>query len=106
MMPAQERLAIDLAKIEYSEFAFPIIHNVDAASNDDKAVVASKLAQQVSSTVKWLQTIEHMAAAGVEKFIEIGPGKVLTGLVRQMNRDAAFANIDNTEGLRNTLETL
>jgi len=47
-----------------------------------------------------------MAASGVEKFIEIGPGKVLTGLVRQINKEVAYANIENTDGLRNTLETL
>jgi [acyl-carrier-protein] S-malonyltransferase len=50
--------------------------------------------------------MELMTAEGVEKFVEIGPGKVLTGLVRQMNREASFANIENTESLRNTLETL
>ena len=106
MMPAQERLASDLAGLEYGDFAFPILHNVDAAVNADSSVVCEKLTQQVSSPVRWLQTIENMAANGVDKFIEIGPGKVLTGLVRQINRDAVYANIENTEGLRNTLETL
>jgi [acyl-carrier-protein] S-malonyltransferase len=106
MMPAQERLAVDLGELEYGSFAFPIVHNVDAAVNGDSSVVADKLTQQVSSTVKWLQTMELMTARGVGRFIEIGPGKVLTGLVRQMNRDASFANIENTESLRNTLETL
>jgi [acyl-carrier-protein] S-malonyltransferase len=106
MMPAQERLAADLAMLEYGEFAYPIVHNVDAVVNSDNGVVADRLTQQVSSTVKWLQTMEHMTSAGVGKFIEIGPGKVLTGLVRQMNRDASFANIENTEGLRSTIESL
>jgi [acyl-carrier-protein] S-malonyltransferase len=69
-------------------------------------MVCDKLRRQVSSPVRWLQTVENMAANGVDKFIEIGPGKVLTGLVRQINRDAVYANIENTEGLRNTLETL
>ncbi|MEP6788892.1 MAG: ACP S-malonyltransferase, partial [Acidobacteriota bacterium] len=106
MMPAQERLASDLNGLEYGEFAFPILHNIDAVVNCTVAVVAERLTQQVSSPVRWLQTIENMAASGVDKFIEIGPGKVLTGLVRQINRDAVYANIENTEGLRNTLETL
>ena len=106
MMPAQERLAFDLAGLEYGDFAFPILHNVDAAVNNAALVVRDKLTWQVSSPVRWLQTVDNMTAAGVDRFIEIGPGKILTGLVRQINRDAVYANIENTTGLRNTLETL
>ncbi len=106
MMPAQERLAADLAKLEYGAFEFPIFHNVDASANSDSSLVAANLTQQVSSPVRWLQTIENMRASGVEKFIEIGPGKVLTGLVRQIDKEAVYANIENTDSLRNTLETL
>ena len=105
MMPAQERLAADLAELEYGDFTFPILHNVDAAVNMHISAVCDKLTQQVSSPVRWLQTIENMTASGVEKFIEIGPGKVLTGLVRQINKEVVYTNIENTESLRNTLET-
>ena len=105
-MPAQQRLATDLAGLEYGNFAFPILHNVDAAVNDAALAVCDRLTRQVSSPVRWMQTIENMAASGVGKFIEIGPGKVLTGLVRQIDRESVYANIENTEGLRNTLETL
>jgi [acyl-carrier-protein] S-malonyltransferase len=106
MMRAQERLASDLAGLNYGNFEFPIYHNVDAVENSDSGRVESRLTSQVSSPVRWLQTIENMSAAGIEKFIELGPGKVLTGLVRQINKEAAYANIENTESLRNTLETL
>lgn len=106
MMPAQEQLAGDLAELNFADFAFPIVHNVDAELNDDSSVVADKLTQQVSSSVKWLQTVEKLTAEGISRYVEIGPGKVLTGLVRQMNRDASFANIEDTQSLRNTLETL
>jgi [acyl-carrier-protein] S-malonyltransferase len=105
MTPAQERLEADLKELKYSSFFFPIVHNVDAAANDDAGKVCDKLTSQVSSPVRWLQSVEMMAANGVEKFIEIGPGKVLTGLVRQIRKDAAYANVENTESLRNTLET-
>jgi [acyl-carrier-protein] S-malonyltransferase len=105
MTPAQERLEADLKELKYSSFFFPIVHNVDAAANDDVGKVCDKLTSQVSSPVRWLQSVEMMAANGVEKFIEIGPGKVLTGLVRQIRKDAAYANVENTESLRNTLET-
>ena len=106
MMPAQERLADDLRGLDYGEFAFPILHNVDAAVNTDSSLVCDKLTRQVSSPVRWLQTVENLSASGVEKFVEIGPGKVLTGLVRQINREVVYANIENSESLRNTIETL
>jgi [acyl-carrier-protein] S-malonyltransferase len=106
MMPAQERLAADLAGLEYGEFQFPVFHNVDATASADSRSVKAKLTDQVSSPVKWLQTIENMSANGIEKFIEIGPGKVLTGLVRQINREVAFANIEDSISLRNTIDTL
>jgi [acyl-carrier-protein] S-malonyltransferase len=106
MMPAQDRLAADLTQLAYGEFEFPVYHNLDAAANTDAASVAEKLTQQVSSPVRWLQTIENLAADGIEKFVEIGPGKVLTGLVRQINRDAVYANIEDSGSLSNTLETL
>ena len=105
MMPAQERLSADLAELSYGDFAFPIVHNVDAAVNTDASSVCDRLTQQVSSPVRWMQTIENMTASGVDKFIELGPGKVLTGLVRQISKDVTYANIENTESLRNTLET-
>jgi [acyl-carrier-protein] S-malonyltransferase len=104
MMPAQERLADDLKVLNYGELGFPIFHNVDAVANTDASNVAGKLTEQVSSTVRWLQTIEGMADAGVEKFIEVGPGKVLTGLVRQIKKDAVYSNVENAESLRSTLE--
>ncbi len=104
MMPAQERLAEDLNSLSYRDVAFPIFHNVDAAQNDDPAVVAIKLTEQVSSPVRWLQSVEAMADAGVGRFIEVGPGKVLTGLVRQIRKDAIHANVENAESLRSTLE--
>lgn len=106
MMPAQIRLAADLAELEYGDFAFPIVHNVDAEVNFDWSKVREKVTQQVSSPVKWLQSVEALTGNGVDKFIEIGPGKVLTGLVRQIDREVTYANIDNSESLKSTLEAL
>lgn len=106
MMPAQERLAGDLEALSYGDFEFPIVHNVDAGENRDAGTVKTKLTKQVSSPVRWLETIQNMRSSGVERFIEIGPGKVLSGLMRQIDRDAVYSNIEDTESLRNTLETL
>ncbi len=106
MMPAQERLAADLSELSYSEFDLPVVHNVDAKANSDAGIVSDKLTQQVSSPVKWLQTVRELASEGVTTFIEVGPGKVLSGLGRQIERDLRYLNVENIESLRNTLETL
>ncbi len=106
MMPAEERLAVDLRELAYGRFSMPIIHNVDAEENDDPEAVADALKKQVSSPVKWLQSVEKLRSLGIEKFVEVGPGKVLSGLVRQIDGDAVCSNVENTESLRTTLETL
>ncbi len=106
MMPAQERLALDLDDLEYRSFEFPVVHNVDAAVNSDPGVVADRLKRQVSSPVRWLQSVEELDRNGITTFVEIGPGKVLTGLTRQIDRGAKSLNVENVESLRNTLESL
>lgn len=106
MMPAQERLADDLGKLNYGTFSFPVVHNFDAAVNSDPGVVCDRLTQQVSSPVRWMQSVQQMASDGVSTMVEVGAGKVLSGLVRQINRDVRCLNVENSESLRNTLETL
>lgn len=102
MMPAQEKLAVDLNVLTYGNFAFPIVHNVDAAVNDDEAKVCDALTRQVSSLVKWSQSVEQLVSGGVTTFVEVGAGKVLSGLVRQINRDVRCLNVGDTESLRAT----
>jgi len=106
MFPAQARLAEDLAKIEFSDLRFPIIENVSAEANTKGERVKTALTEQVSSPVCWAQSIETLLAEEVETFIEVGAGKVLSGLVRQINRDVRCLNVENTESLRNTLQSL
>jgi [acyl-carrier-protein] S-malonyltransferase len=105
MLPAQERLSADLDRLDYGDFVFPIVHNVDAAVNEDSFVVCSRLTEQVSSPVKWLQSVEAMVSSGVTRFVEIGPGKVLSGLVRQAHREAELANIEDVNSFKTTLGT-
>ena len=106
MMPAQEKLADDLAKLEYGNFEVPIVHNINALANDDSGKVENALTQQVSSPVLWLQSVRFLIGQGVDTFIEVGPGKVLSGLVRQIDRDVRVFNIENSESLGNTLDSL
>ena len=106
MMPAQERLAVDLEGLSYGKFSFPIVHNVDAEVNSNEARVCDALTRQVSSPVRWLQSVEKLVAEGVDTAIEVGAGKVLSGLVRQINRDVRCLNVENSESLKSTLESL
>jgi [acyl-carrier-protein] S-malonyltransferase len=106
MMPAQEKLSGDLNALAYRKFAFPIVHNVDGSVNDDEAKVCDALTRQVSSPVKWSQSVEQLISSGVTTFVEVGAGKVLSGLVRQVNRDVRCLNVSDSESLRTTLETL
>lgn len=106
MFPAQERLADDLAEIEFQDLRFPVIENVTADKNTNGTRARDSLVRQVSSPVRWAQSIETLLAEEVETFVEVGAGKVLSGLVRQINRDVRCLNVENTESLRNTLESL
>jgi [acyl-carrier-protein] S-malonyltransferase len=106
MLPAQEKLAQDLAKISFADLKFPIIENVSAESNTKGERVCKALTEQVSRPVRWAQSVENLINEDVETFIEVGAGKVLSGLVRQINRDVRCLNVENTESLRNTLQSL
>lgn len=106
MLPAQKKLALDLAEIEYSDLRFPIIENVSAEENQNGERVKTALTEQVSKPVRWSPSVELLINNGVETFVEVGAGKVLAGLVRQINRGVRCLNVGDTESLRNSLESL
>ena len=106
MRPAQEKLASDLAGIDFADLSFPIIENVTAGQNSDGDRVARALTAQVSSPVRWLQSVEELIGLGVDTFVEVGAGKVLSGLVRQTDREVRCLNVEDSESLSNTLKTL
>lgn len=106
MMPAQEKLAEDLVGISYGEFQFPIVQNIDAQTNNDSAKVCEALTKQVSNPVRWLQSVENLVKLGVTTFVEVGAGKVLSGLVKQINREVRLLNVENTESLNVTKEAI
>jgi [acyl-carrier-protein] S-malonyltransferase len=106
MLPAQEKLEQDLAQIEYDDLRFPIIENVSAEENSSAERVKTALTEQVSKPVRWSPSIELLINNGVETFVEVGAGKVLSGLVRQINRDVRCLNVGDKESLKNSLESL
>jgi [acyl-carrier-protein] S-malonyltransferase len=106
MMPAQERLAEDLENIVFEDLRLPLVTNVDASAiepgegtGDD---ARDALVRQVSSPVRWLESMELLIGEGVETFVEIGPGRVLSGLLRQIKRDARSLNVEDTASLNAT----
>jgi [acyl-carrier-protein] S-malonyltransferase len=106
MFPAQKRLETDLARVDFQDLRFPLIENVSAEANTTGERARAALAEQVSSPVLWAQSIETLLAADVKTFVEVGAGKILSGLVRQINRDARCLNVENFESLSKSLESL
>jgi [acyl-carrier-protein] S-malonyltransferase len=88
MKPAQERLSGELEKIEFHDLRLPLITNVDAAAITKGEDARDALVRQVSSPVRWLESMQLLMQEGVQTFIEVGPGKVLCGLIRQIEREA------------------
>ena len=101
MMPAQHRLASDLEQTTFNDLQVPLVTNVDAQIPEAGDIDAARdaLVRQVSSPVRWLESIELLVARGVRTFVEVGPGKVLSGLMRQINRDVTALNIEDSESL-------
>ncbi len=106
MLPARERLAKELDKIDFQDLKFPIIENVSAEINKSGKRVCAALTEQVSKPVRWAQSVENLILEGVDTFVEVGAGKILSGLVRQINRDVRCLNVENFESLKNSFESL
>ncbi|PYX72111.1 MAG: [acyl-carrier-protein] S-malonyltransferase [Acidobacteria bacterium] len=106
MKPAQDRLEEDLKRIKMNKPVYPVACNVDAELADDDLRVLDTLVRQVTGSVKWDQCMRLLVAQGVETFIEVGPGKVLCGLMRQIDRSKTCLNVGDEGSLKKTLETL
>lgn len=100
MVPAGERLAGVLAAVEVANLSAPVISNVEAKPNSDKGRIKELLVRQVSAPVLWDASVQEMAALGVTSAVEIGPGKVLSGLVKRITKDIATANVEDVAGLK------
>ncbi|MBO5208199.1 MAG: ACP S-malonyltransferase [Lachnospiraceae bacterium] len=104
LVGAGEKLAKELDNVTISDIQIPYITNVTAEYVTDKEQVKSLLEKQVSSSVRWQQTIEKMIADGVDTFVEIGPGKTLTGFMRKINKDMKVLNVEKVEDLEKLSE--
>jgi [acyl-carrier-protein] S-malonyltransferase len=91
MRPAAERLAPELRAAVPGIFRFPVVANVTAEPYDPLSPAAEFLIRQIASPVRWEESVKKMRAMGATAFVEVGPGKVLSGLVRRIDRDASVA---------------
>jgi len=104
MLPAQKRLEADLNRLEFSDLLIPIVTNVVASEVILGSEARDALIRQVSSPVRWLESVEKLISSGVDTFIEVGPGKVLSGLIRQINRGVRCLNVEDSATLKLALE--
>jgi [acyl-carrier-protein] S-malonyltransferase len=106
MAPVQKQLARVLAGVHVKKPSSPIFANATAEPNDDPGRIVELLLLQVTSPVRWVETIERMALAGVDTLLELGPGKVLSGLARRIDKKLRVFSIEDKAGLKAALEAL
>ena len=104
MKPAQDRLANDLRSIRFQSPGIPVVCNVDAASVEDAERSLDALLRQVTGSVKWEQSMRLLISRGIQTFVEVGPGKVLCGLMRQIDRSKTCLNVGDEASLQKTLD--
>jgi [acyl-carrier-protein] S-malonyltransferase len=100
MQPAGERLQGVLDAVSVHPLRIPVVTNVEAAPNHDAGRIKDLLVKQVSAPVRWDASVEAMAAMGVERFIEIGPGKVLAGLIKRIAKGSVVQNVEDSSGIQ------
>lgn len=103
MKPAAEELAIALDKLEVKAPAIPVINNADVATVTDPAAIKDALVRQLYSPVRWTETVERMASEEITFEIEMGPGKVLSGLVKRIDKRVDGSAINDVTGLQDAL---
>ena len=100
MVPAGERLRDVLSQVAVGSLRTPVVTNVEASPNSDSGRIKELLVAQVSAPVRWDESVQKMAELGIERFIEIGPGKVLAGLIKRIAKGAAAQNVEDAASLQ------
>ena len=106
MQPAQDRLAVDLDAVEFKDPAVPVVNNADARLVRSAAEASDGLKRQVTSSVRWEQSMRVLLAEGVTLFVEVGPGKVLSGLMRQIDRQGECLRVEDVATLNEVVARL
>ena len=102
----EEKLAQELDKASFSDLRVPLVTNVDADTETTGAEAKDALVRQVAMPVRWEESVRLLIDEGVNTFVEVGPGRVLTGLLRQIERSVAALNIEDEKSLSTTLDKI
>ncbi|MBU0911719.1 MAG: ACP S-malonyltransferase [Gammaproteobacteria bacterium] len=105
MKPAADKLADDLNSISFHTAVIPVVNNVDVSAAADAAAIKDALVRQLYSPVRWTESIEFLAAQGVDTVIELGAGKVLSGLIKRINKELNTASVTDVASLKDALAT-
>ena len=103
MIPAAEKLAEQLANMTINSPSIPVINNVDVANASEPAAIRDALKRQLFSPVRWTETIQFFAANDITALVEMGPGKVLTGLTRRIDKSITCVATNDLTGLATAL---
>jgi [acyl-carrier-protein] S-malonyltransferase len=106
MAPAAQRLEADLRATPFFPLRIPLVNNADAEITTSGDEARESLIRQVTLPVRWEESIRELIDQGVNTFVEVGPGRVLTGLLRQIDRSIHVFNVEDEKSLRSTLEKL
>jgi [acyl-carrier-protein] S-malonyltransferase len=106
MEPVKARLAPVLRQAAWREPSVPVVTNVEAKANRDSTRVVPLLLEQVTSPVRWIECVEELVRLGVTRMVEVGPGKVLSGLVRRIDASVKVYNVEDSESLAKTVAAL
>jgi [acyl-carrier-protein] S-malonyltransferase len=106
MAPSQKRLEPDLRAAAFGPLRFPVITNADAEAITSGEEAREALIRQVTLPVRWLESVRDMIDRGVSVFVEVGPGKVLSGILRQIDRSVRCFGVEDAESLRSTLDRI
>ncbi len=106
MLPAQRRLEPELRATEFAALRVPLVTNVDAEIITDGSEARQALIRQISLPVRWEESVRVLVDAGVSTFVEVGPGRVLSGLLRQIERSVHGFNVEDEKSMLATLDKL
>ena len=106
MKPAEERLRPLLEEANFKDLWMSLVSNVDASPIGTATAVRNALVRQVASPVRWVESVQKMIAMGVKRFVEIGPGNVLTGLIKRIDSSVELINVSDVPSIEKFVESM